>query len=66
MERKYKSRILETFRDHPNLPRIVSLDIPDEYERMNEQLIALIQEGTEFYLREVFGIEPGAAADGVL
>ena len=64
MERKYKSRILETFRDHANLPRIVSLDIPDEYERMDEQLIALIQKGTEFYLNEVFGIEPCTAPNG--
>ena len=61
MERKYKSRILRTFRDHPNLPPIVSLDIPDEYARMNEQLIALIQQGTEFHLKEVFGIAPDAA-----
>jgi len=64
MERKYRSRILETFRDHPALPRIVSLDIPDEYERMDEQLIALIQKGTEFYLNEVFGIEPCTAPNG--
>ena|SRR6266498_5065277 len=61
MERKYKSRILGTFRDHASLPRIVSLDIPDEYERMDEQLIALIQKGTEFHLKELFGIEPEAA-----
>ena len=60
MERKYKSRILGTFRNHPNLPRIISLDIPDEYERMDEQLIALIQKGTEFHLKQVFGIEPNA------
>ena len=60
MERKYKSRILGTFRNHANLPRIVSLDIPDDYERMDEQLIALIQKGTEFHLKEVFGIEAGA------
>ena len=32
MERKYKSRILETYRDHPHLPKIVSLDIPDEVQ----------------------------------
>jgi len=51
MERKYKERILRAFRDHPNLPPIVSLDIPDDYERMDEQLIVLIQKGTEFHLK---------------
>src|SRR5271169_1424699 len=42
MERKYQSRILETFRDNADLPPIVSLDIPDDYERMDPELIALI------------------------
>jgi hypothetical protein len=40
------------------------LDIPDEYERMDERLIDLIQKGTEFHLKEEFGIEPGAAPNG--
>ena len=62
MERKYKSRILGTFRDHPKLPRIVSLDIPDEYERMDQELIALIRKGTEFQLKNEFGL--GSDADG--
>ncbi len=61
MERKYKSRILGTFRDHPNLPPIVSLDIPDNYERMNSELVALIENGTEFHLRHQFNIEPSDA-----
>jgi predicted protein tyrosine phosphatase len=64
MEREYKSRILQSFRDHPNLPRIVSLDIPDEYERMDPELISLIQSGTEFHLKQQFDIEPNSAPDG--
>lgn len=54
MERKYKSRILEMFRGHENLPPIVSLDIPDEYKRMDPELISLIEQGTEFHLRHHF------------
>jgi predicted protein tyrosine phosphatase len=54
MERKYKSRILEAFRDHPNLPPIVSLDIPDEYERMDEELMALIATATEAQVKQHF------------
>jgi hypothetical protein len=61
MDRKYKSRILGTFRDYPNLPRIVSLDIPDDYERMDPELIHLIKRGTEFHLRQQFNIEPSDA-----
>jgi predicted protein tyrosine phosphatase len=54
MERRYKSRILGTFRDHPP---IVSLDIPDEFEYMDEELIKLIRQGVEFHLKHEFNIE---------
>src|ERR1043166_6360597 len=36
MERRYKTRILDIFRDCPDLPRIVSLEIPDDYPLMDE------------------------------
>ena len=62
MERKYKARILQTFRVRAKLPRIVSLDIPDEYERMDHELIVLIRKGTEFHLMQEFGIEADDAA----
>src|SRR4051794_16815398 len=39
MERRYKSRIVGMFPDHPP---IVSLDIPDEFEYLDEDLIQLI------------------------
>jgi protein-tyrosine phosphatase len=55
MEQKYKTRLLGTFRDL-EFPLIDSLDIPDEYEFMNEELVDLIREGTEFYLKHRFGI----------
>jgi len=41
-------------------------DIPDDYERKDEQLIVLIQKGTESRLKEVFGIEPGAVPNNDL
>ncbi len=63
MERKYQTRILEMFREQPNLPRIVSLDIPDEYERMDQELIGLIHTGTEFHLKQHFNLEPAAAIE---
>jgi len=64
MERKYKSRILGAFRDHPNLPRIVSLDIPDDYGYMDQELIELIETGTEFHLKTLLNIQSGTAPTG--
>ena len=58
MEHKYKARLLGTFRDM-KLPIIDSLDIPDEYEFMNDELVELIREGTEFHLKHRFRIEHG-------
>lgn len=57
MERKHRSRLMGAFRDL-DLPLIESLEIPDEYESMDEELCQLIRQGTEFWLRHRFGIEP--------
>ena len=46
MEQKYKSRMMKKFRGS-HLPPIVSLDIPDEFERMDPELMRLVQERTE-------------------
>lgn len=55
MERKHKTRITEVFAHLENLPRIESLDIPDEYEFMDEELVDLLQSGTETVLAEISG-----------
>ncbi len=55
MERKHKARITEAFAHLENLPRIESLDIPDEYEFMDEELVDLLQSGTETVLAEISG-----------
>ena len=52
MEQEHKERILEQFRDI-KLPRIESLEIPDYYGYMNEELVELIRTGTEYYLGEL-------------
>ena len=59
MERRYKTRIQGDFREHPNLPRIVSLEISDDYPLMDDVLIKLLREGVEFHLQQEFGIDPG-------
>jgi predicted protein tyrosine phosphatase len=50
MESKYRTRIQEGFRDQ-QLPSIESLDIPDEYEFMNEELVGLITSSVEHHIR---------------
>ncbi|MFN7140038.1 MAG: low molecular weight protein tyrosine phosphatase family protein [Limisphaerales bacterium] len=52
MEREHKTRIVEKFREQVNLPRIVSLDIPDEYNFMDPELITLLKQATEFHLQQ--------------
>lgn len=51
MERRYKMRICEMFGGLEALPPIESLDIPDEYGYMDEELIEAIREGTEHHLQ---------------
>ena len=46
MERKHAARLRDRFSNRP-LPRIVSLDIEDEYELMDEELIERIRQGCE-------------------
>ncbi|MGV3756136.1 MAG: protein-tyrosine-phosphatase [Verrucomicrobiota bacterium] len=52
MERKHKARIIETFAELDQLPRIESLEIPDDYEFMDAELVELIQGGVETFLAE--------------
>jgi predicted protein tyrosine phosphatase len=51
MERKYARRIREQFRFRDSLPPMECLDIPDDYEFMDEDLITLIRDGTEFQIK---------------
>ena len=56
MEKAHKTRLQSTFRDIER-PPIASLDIPDEFEFMDQELVELIRAGTEFHLKCRFGIE---------
>jgi predicted protein tyrosine phosphatase len=52
MENEHKTRIHGLF-GRERLPEIKSLDIPDEYEYMDEELIQLIKKSVEYYLKPV-------------
>ena len=43
METKYQRRIREQFRHLEELPAIHSLDIPDDYEYMDDSLVAMLE-----------------------
>ena len=49
MERRYVTRIRANFSGRPELPRIESLDIPDEFGYMDPELITLIRSSAEPY-----------------
>jgi predicted protein tyrosine phosphatase len=50
MERKHGARIRAQFPDRALFPRMDSLEIPDEYHAMDEELVALIRAGTEVHI----------------
>ena len=50
MERKYARRIPRLFQSRSSFPPMECLDIPDDYEFMDEELITLIRDGTEFQI----------------
>jgi len=52
MERKHQARIRDLFAHLGQLPPIVSLDIPDDYEFMDDELVELLTSATEHYLTE--------------
>jgi predicted protein tyrosine phosphatase len=51
MERRYMRRIHAQFRLRNAFPPMECLDIPDDYEFMDEELITLIRDGTEFQIK---------------
>jgi predicted protein tyrosine phosphatase len=47
MERKHAARLRERFGDLDEWPALYCLDVPDDYEFMDEALVALLQERVE-------------------
>ncbi|MEO1340727.1 MAG: phosphotyrosine protein phosphatase [Cyanobacteria bacterium J06635_13] len=59
MENKHKKAIVRQYR-HLELPQIIVLDIPDDYQYMSAELINMIQTSTENILSDIlpkFGSE---------
>ncbi|MEO6053377.1 MAG: protein tyrosine phosphatase, partial [Chthoniobacterales bacterium] len=50
MERRHAARIYAQFKDSGPLPPIKILDIPDDYEFMDSELIALLNASMESVL----------------
>lgn len=50
MEKKHKVRIVDNFPDITHGKNIVVLNIPDEYQYMDEELIDMIKDTVEGYL----------------
>ncbi len=52
MENKHKKRITSEY-SYLELPQIIVLDIPDEYQYMDEELISIIKISTENILKNI-------------
>lgn len=50
MESEQKVQIRQLFKAK-QIPKIISLDIPDEFAYMDEELVELIKQGVETYLQ---------------
>ena len=46
MENKHKKRITSEY-NHLDLPKIIVLDIPDDYQYMDEELISILETSVE-------------------
>lgn len=53
MERRHRSKLSHTFRPHLRGKRIVCLEIPDDFDYMNEGLIRLLKARVPRYLPAV-------------
>ncbi|AHG21163.1 phosphotyrosine protein phosphatase [Chania multitudinisentens RB-25] len=51
MEHKHKNRLVANYRRLLDRKPLHVLDIPDEYQYMDPELITLLQQSTEAYLR---------------
>jgi predicted protein tyrosine phosphatase len=51
MEKKHKTRLSAKFGRHLNGKRVICLDIPDEYDFMQPELVALLEAKAGRYLK---------------
>ena len=51
MENKHKKRISVMFPEIIDDKKVIVLDIPDEYNYMDEELIAFLEDSVPFYLQ---------------
>ena len=52
MEKTHRNKLSEKFKLHLRNKRIICLDIPDEYEYMDQALVALLEERVKHFVRD--------------
>jgi predicted protein tyrosine phosphatase len=50
MEKRHKQKLMEKFPGDTRLKEIIVLDIPDEYQYMDEELVEMIRTSVDPYL----------------
>ena len=51
LERAHRKKLLSKFKRSLTSQRVICLDIPDEYEYMDEELVELIRSGVEYHIK---------------
>lgn len=51
MEKSHRNKLKKKYKKHLNKQRVICLDIPDEYEFMDEGLIKLLKNRLEVFFR---------------
>ncbi|WP_434106011.1 low molecular weight protein tyrosine phosphatase family protein [Paraburkholderia caffeinilytica] len=52
MEKTYRARLLEKFHAYLNGKKMICLDIPDDYAVMQPELVALLEQKADKFLRQ--------------
>jgi predicted protein tyrosine phosphatase len=52
MEKAHRNRLATRFKSHLNGKRVICLDIPDEYEYMQDELVRLLELKAGKFLRQ--------------
>jgi protein-tyrosine phosphatase len=55
MEKEQRSKMLDAFKNL-ELPKIEVLDIPDDYEFMDEELVEMLTSRINYTLKNIYGI----------
>ena len=52
MEKSHRNKLSKKFKVYLRNKRVICLDIPDEYEFMDQELVAMLEERVKHFIRD--------------